>query len=299
VNDDFHHSAMVALTGRNEAYYTDYDGTPQELVAAAKYGFLYQGQRYAWQRQPRGRSAFDLPSYTFVNFLQNHDQVANSASGLRAGALTSPGKMRALTALLFLTPGTPMLFQGQEFGSSSPFLFFSDHNQEITELVRAGRAEFLRQFWSIRRAMPALELADPADPATFERCKLDLSERVKNRHIYALHKDLITLRKGDPVFQRAARRLDGAVLGARTFLLRFFGEESGDRLVLINLNIDFQPRIVPEPLIAPPAGKAWKVLLSTEDPRYGGGGVCIPEHKGKWRVPAESATVLAAEEKAS
>ncbi|MBV9152759.1 MAG: malto-oligosyltrehalose trehalohydrolase, partial [Alphaproteobacteria bacterium] len=77
-NDDFHHSAMVALTGRREAYYSDYRGRPNEFVAAAKYGFLYQGQRYIWQKKPRGTPALDLPAEAFVVFLQNHDQIANS-----------------------------------------------------------------------------------------------------------------------------------------------------------------------------------------------------------------------------
>ena len=91
-NDDFHHSAMVALTGRREAYYSDYRGRPREFVAAAKYGFLYQGQHYPWQRKARGTPALDLPAEWFVVFLQNHDQVANSGTGQRGHALTSPGR---------------------------------------------------------------------------------------------------------------------------------------------------------------------------------------------------------------
>jgi maltooligosyltrehalose trehalohydrolase len=83
-NDDFHHSAMVAMTGRNEAYYSDYHGTPQELISALKYGWLYQGQYYTWQQKRRGTPALDLQPGVFVTFLQNHDQIANSARGLRA-----------------------------------------------------------------------------------------------------------------------------------------------------------------------------------------------------------------------
>src|SRR6185436_16795891 len=113
-NDDFHHSAMVALIGRNEAYYTDTLGRPQEFISAAKWGYLYQGQNYSWQKKRRGTPAFDLPPTAFVHFLQNHDQVANSGFGLRAHLLTSPGQLRAMTALLLLMPQTPMLFQGQE-----------------------------------------------------------------------------------------------------------------------------------------------------------------------------------------
>ena len=126
-NDDLHHSAVVALTGKNEAYYTDYNGTPQEFISAAKWGYLYQGQRYKWQRGRRGTPALDLPPAVFVNFIENHDQVANSAHGHRLHQMTSPGRYRAMTAYLLLAPGTPMLFQGQEFASSAPFHFFADH----------------------------------------------------------------------------------------------------------------------------------------------------------------------------
>jgi len=122
-NDDFHHSATVAATAHNEAYYTDYRGTPQELISSVKRGYLYQGQRYKWQKKRRGTASLGLPYGTFVNFLQNHDQVANSASGARLHQLTSPGKYRALTAFLLLTPATPMLLQGQEFGQHSVSLF--------------------------------------------------------------------------------------------------------------------------------------------------------------------------------
>jgi maltooligosyltrehalose trehalohydrolase len=86
-NDDFHHSGMVALTGRREAYYTDYRGTPQEFVSMAKYGYLYQGQWYKWQQKRRGTPAFGLPPAAFVTFVQNHDQVANSARGVRHTAV--------------------------------------------------------------------------------------------------------------------------------------------------------------------------------------------------------------------
>ena len=120
-NDDFHHTAMVALTGKTDAYYSDYGGRPQEFVSAIKYGYLYQGQWYRWQKKRRGTLSLQSPRRAMVNFIQNHDQVANSATGLRVSALSSPGLLRALTALTLLAPGTPMLFQGQEFASSSPF----------------------------------------------------------------------------------------------------------------------------------------------------------------------------------
>ena len=125
-NDDFHHSAMVGLTGKNVGYFSDYSGKPQELISAAKYGFLYQGQALSWQKVLRGTPTFGVPTEAFVCFTENHDQIANTGTGDRPRFQTSPGRYRAITALLLLGPWTPLLFQGQEFGASSPFLFFAD-----------------------------------------------------------------------------------------------------------------------------------------------------------------------------
>jgi maltooligosyltrehalose trehalohydrolase len=293
-NDDFHHSATVALTGHNEAYYTDYLGTPQEFISAAKYGYLYQGQWYRWQRQRRGTPGLRLPPWAFINFLQNHDQVANSGLGLRCHQLTSPGRYRALTALLLLSPGTPMLFQGQEFAASAPFHYFADHQPELAELVRRGRAESLMQFRSL--ALPGSQalLAEPSDPQTFARCKLDQSERARHAGPSALHRDLLQLRRHDPLFRAPRPRgVDGAVLGQQAFVLRFFGDEEGDdRLLLINLGRDLHLDPAPEPLLAPPSGKRWQVRWSSEDPRYGSSGTAPPETEVGWRVPGEAAVVL-------
>ena len=176
-NDDFHHSAMVALTGRREAYYTDYRGRPNEFIGAAKYGFLYQGQRYVWQKKPRGTPALDLPAESFIVFLQNHDQVANSIAGQRLHALTSPGRWRAMTAHLLLMPGIPMLFQGQEFAASNPFLYFADHRPGLDRAVRRGRREFLGQFPSIAAPEVSDRLADPSEAESFRRSALDPAER--------------------------------------------------------------------------------------------------------------------------
>jgi len=290
-NDDFHHSARVALTGRREAYYTDYGGTARELVAAAKWGYLYQGQHYAWQRQRRGTPTLGIESSRFVAYLQNHDQVANSASGLRLHALTSPGQLRAMTALLLLGPWTPLLFQGQEFASSGPFLYFADHAGGLAPAVRQGRAEFLAQFPSIAAGLLD-QLADPGDRATFERCKLDTGEREMHADALALHRDLLTLRRTDPVIGTGAP-LDGATLADDALVLRYFSAADGDRLLVVNLGHQRDLTIVPEPLLAPPEGMRWAVVWSSEEPRYGGGGVLAPETDAGWRLSAESAVLLA------
>jgi maltooligosyltrehalose trehalohydrolase len=293
-NDDFHHSAMVALTGRNEAYYSDYKGAPQEFVSSAKYGFLYQGQRYKWQRRRRGTPTFGLAPQTFVNFIQNHDQIANSARGLRAHRQTSPARLRAMTALTLLLPGTPMLFMGQEFASSAPFHYFADHGAELAEKVRRGRAEFLAQFRSIATRETRTRLPDPADPATFERCKLDLSERESHREIYEMHRDLLKLRRDDAVFSaQEPRGLDGAVLGAEAFVLRFFGRDGDDRLLVVNLGPDLGLNPAPEPLLAPPPGKVWRTVWSSEAYVYGGAGTPPLETGNNWCIPAEASVALA------
>jgi maltooligosyltrehalose trehalohydrolase len=292
-NDDFHHTAVVALTGHNEAYYSDYHGTPQELVSALKRGYLYQGQHYAWQKQRRGTPTLGLPPAAFVHFLENHDQVANSFRGSRRHQQGSPGRHRALTAVLLLGPATPMLFQGQEFSASAPFLYFADHQPELAMAVRKGRGEFLTQFPSLASPETQALLPDPADPATFERCKLDFSERERHAPAYALHRDLLALRRADPVF--SAQRpggFDGAVLGPEAFALRFFGEAGDDRLLLVNLGPDLDRRSVPEPLVAPPAGTRWAVRWSSEDPRYGGCGSLPVDTAERWRLPGHAAFVL-------
>jgi maltooligosyltrehalose trehalohydrolase len=235
-NDDFHHSAMVALTGHNEGYYGDYYGTAQEFISALKWGYLYQGQWYTWQQQRRGTPTFGLKPATFVTFIQNHDQIANSGRGLRCHQLTSPGRYRAMTALMLLGPGTPMLFQGQEFGASSPFFYFADHNAELAPLVRHGRAEFLSQFPSLARPEMQSRLPNPGDPRSFEQSKLDFSERQQHAETYALHRDLLTLRRQDPILRsQRPGGIDGAVLGPQAFVLRFFAEDGHDRLLVVNL----------------------------------------------------------------
>ena len=290
-NDDFHHSAMVALTGSREAYFADYLGSPQELLSCLKYGFLYQGQWYSWQKQRRGTSTLGSIPAAMVTFLQNHDQIANSGRGWRIDRLCSYGHYKAMTAVCLLGPGTPMLFQGQEFAASSPFLFFADHNEELAKRVRAGRAEFLQQWRSL--ATGQLKFDDPCSRETFERCKLDLSEREKHAETYALHRDLLKLRKSETVFSRQDRQFDGAILGPEAFTVRFFSEGyRDDRLLVVNLGEDLHLNPAPEPLLGPPQNTQWEVQWSTEDPRYGGNGTPPLDSERNWIIPAHAAVVL-------
>jgi maltooligosyltrehalose trehalohydrolase len=293
-NDDLHHSAFVALTGRREAYCTDYFGAPQEFISAAKYGYLFQGQPYLWQQAPRGRPTFGLPPEAFICFIENHDQVSNTLAGRRVRFETSPGRYHAMTALLLLGPWTPLLFQGQEFGTSKPFLYFSDVGDDtLREAVRKGRFEFLSQFPSLAGPQTQKQLPVPSDPDSFTRCKLDFSEREKNRQLYDLHIDLMKLRREDSrLREQRIGGVDGAVLGPRSFVLRYFSEKNDDRLLMVNLGGTQFLEPMPEPLLAPPVGFEWATLWSSESERYGGPGAVALPTQDPWTLPAEAAIVL-------
>jgi maltooligosyltrehalose trehalohydrolase len=295
-NDDFHHSAIVALRGRNDAYYEDHFGVAQEFVSSAKHGFLFQGQRYAHQDKRRGQPALDIPPQHFVTFIENHDQIANSGRGRRLVETASPSQLRVMTALLLLGPGTPMLFQGQEFGSTRPFLYFADHKPELARQVEKGRLDFLSQFESLASPEMRERLCPPQARETFAKCKLDWGEAERRHEWLALHRDLIRLRQDDDVISGRTRvGLDGSVLGEDAFLLRYFGKGGDDRLLLFNLGRDVRRRSIPDPLVAPPAGRSWTRLWGSEHPDYGGEGLTSIERPDGWVIPGESAWVLAAQ----
>jgi maltooligosyltrehalose trehalohydrolase len=293
-NDDFHHAARVAATGRAEAYYCDYQGTPQELVSAVKWGFLFQGQVNKWQQKRRGTCAFGVPAMRFVTYLENHDQVANSARGNRLKTITSPGRYRSLMGLMLLSPQTPMLFQGQELGSESPFLYFSAHHDDLAKLVREGRRQELAGFRST--TLPELReyLADPDARSTFEASKLVEPDDYREAADFRLIHDLLKLRREDPIFRaQDATRIHGAVIGPEAFVLRYFGESSDCRLILVNLGRDLYPAANTEPLLAPPPGMGWSVVWFSEHPRYGGSGIPPLDADQPWRAPGHSALVMA------
>jgi maltooligosyltrehalose trehalohydrolase len=296
-NEDWHHSAFVALTGRREAYFSDYRGTAGELASMARHNLLYQGQWYSWQRHRRGGLAFGLPAAHFVSFLENHDQIANTGLGWRLFHLADRAKWRTFTALLFAGPQLPMLFQGQEFASSSPFVYFADHEGELAEAVRKGRLEFMSQFPGL--AVPEMQqtLDDPADEAAFDKCKLAREEDLyPNRWSISLHKDLLQLRASDPVLSRLGTTdvlVDASSPAELLLLIRYVSGE-GSRLIVANLGPDLYFPLN-DPLVAAQPGRKWKLLWSSEFPRYGGGGTLPFPDDAPWVVRGCSATILADE----
>ena len=205
---------------------------------------------------------------------------------------TSPGRYRALTTLLLLSPATPMLFMGQEFAASSPFLYFADQERQIAHLVREGRWEFLRNFSRIAGIANPKWLADPADPTTFLKSKLNWDECDRNSDTIALHRDLMRMRREDPTFARQdGANLYGAVIGPEAFLLRWLYNTADDRLILVNLGRDLNWSPAAEPLLAPPPQTTWLTSWSSEEPEYGGAGTRAADSKDLV-IPGNSATVL-------
>jgi len=294
--EDWHHSAFVALTGRREAYFTDYQGTAPEFASMARHGFLYQGQWYSWHTAPRGHDALKLTADAYVKFLENHDQVANTGTGERLFHVVDRARWRALTALLILGPGLPLIFQGQEFGSSKPFTYFADHHGELGDAVRSGRLEFLKQFPGFANHAMSDRLPDPADEQSYRACKLSDDERRVNTTSRKLFRDLVHLRRFDPVLERLGTddlQIEASAPTDAVLLIRYLAN-TGHRLLVVNLADDHLSPMN-DPLFAPPPRTRWTALWSSEHPDYGGAGAVAFAQAGRWLIRANSATLLTAD----
>ncbi len=201
-SDDFHHALHAALTGETSGYYADY-GSVADVARCLRMVFVNPGGYSPFRRRRHGRPVGDLPATSFLGYLQNHDQVGNRAQGERSAALVSTGRLQIAAALVLLGPFVPMLFAGEEWAASTPFQYFTDHQDaELGRLVSEGRRrEFASFGWD-----PA-DIPDPQDPATFERSKLRWSELDDEPHATMLrwHRDLIGLRSSMPALRDGDR----------------------------------------------------------------------------------------------
>jgi maltooligosyltrehalose trehalohydrolase len=207
-NDDYHHAWHVLLTGETQGYYTDYRQSPAgDLARALASGFVYQGEvSEFWGGQPRGEPSGKLAPSTFVNFLQNHDQIGNRPLGDRLESLAEPNSIEAGLAVTLLAPMIPMLFMGEEWGSKVPFPFFCGFEGELAEAVRNGR----RQEYGWAYAKYGDEVPDPLDPETFRSAILDwpsCATPAGDKRL-TLVRELLTTRRREIV-----PRLAGAVFG--------------------------------------------------------------------------------------
>jgi maltooligosyltrehalose trehalohydrolase len=228
-----------------------------------------------------------------VHFLENHDQVANTDRGRRLVDLARPADLRAMTALLLLLPAMPMLFQGQEFGSRRPFVYFADHQAPLRDHVAKGRREFLDQFERLRDPAVAAARAAPHEAASFRQCQLHRDPHDADQAAWrALHRDLLGLRCDRPRCN-GAHVLDGAAPDATLLLLRYFGDNDADWLLLFNAGADRDVASLSEPLIAPPAGRTWQPRWSSEAFMYGGQGE-MSWSPGRWPVSGHALVVMQA-----
>jgi maltooligosyltrehalose trehalohydrolase len=197
-DDDFHHALHTVLTGERGGYYGDF-GQLSQLAKVFTEAYVYDGAFSEVRQRAHGRPAPDLPGWSFVVCLQNHDQVGNRAFGERTSHLLGPGQLRVGAALVLLSPFVPMLFQGEEWGASTPFLYFTDHRDpELGRAVTEGR----RQEHSDPSGTGGAhqEAPDPQALETFTKSKLDWSEKEREpfARLLAWYRDLIALRKGEP-----------------------------------------------------------------------------------------------------
>ena len=241
-NDDVHHCLHVALTGERDGYYEDYVQEPVGLLGRAlTRGFAYQGEPSAFRAgRTRGAPSGGLELSSFVNFLQNHDQIGNRAFGERITAIANPQAVRAATAVLLLAPSPPMLFMGQEWGASSPFLFFCDFDASLANLVTEGRRNEFARFERFSDPKLRATIPDPSMRETFVRSKLDWDEpsREPHRALLELHRELLRIRRAevDPRLHRLSGR-DAwyEMRGSRALFARWMHAEGSGLVLEANL----------------------------------------------------------------
>ena len=250
--DDFHHQLRVTMTGERDGYYGAYTPGVGDIVRTVHGGWLYQGQRMPGDYgKPRGKPAAALPASAFVYCIQNHDQVGNRALGDRLNHAVSIEEYALASAVLLFLPMTPLLFMGQEWAATSPFLFFTDHDSELGARISTGRRDEFCHFRSFADPEALALIPDPQDPAPCARSLLRWPERDGGEHSETLdlYRALLRLRREDPVLRSSPRgNLSARAHGDVLVIAR--SSEDGQRILLAN----FGTRTVP---FASMAGESW------------------------------------------
>ncbi|HXE73150.1 MAG TPA: DUF3459 domain-containing protein, partial [Candidatus Nitrosotenuis sp.] len=218
--DDFHHQMRVHLTREREGYYADFTGRIEDLAETLRGGWFYRGQVSPRSGLPRGTDPLPLPPEAFVVCLQNHDQVGNRALGDRLHHSLPLAAWRAASTLLLSLPYTPLLFMGQEWAASTPFLFFTDHHPRLGPRITAGRRQEFRHFSAFSDPRVRQRIPDPQDPATFVRSRLDWSEADRPPHAgtLRLYRRLLALRRQE-MGDQSRGSYSVEVLGPHSLLL--------------------------------------------------------------------------------
>ena len=256
--DDLHYQLGLAFAGDLGAFAEDFTASTKEIAATLERGWHYEGQVSPRLGRARGTKVDGIAAPQIVIFIQNHDQVGNRPRGDRLAQRVSPAAFRAMSALLLLAPYTPLIFMGQEWNATSPFFYFTDHQGELGRQVTEGRRRDLGA-----SGLPgATETPDPQAEATFHRSRLDWSERELPEHagVLALYRELLRLRAAHPALRERARGSFAArPLGDDALLLDRCG---GGRCLTVLVNVRGR--------LAHAVGRRRRVLLATEEPRFGG-----------------------------
>jgi maltooligosyltrehalose trehalohydrolase len=267
-SDDFHHALHALLTGESAGYYEDFDRVG-DLATAYREGFVYSGRYSAYRRRRHGNSSRHLAGRQFVVFAQNHDQVGNRLLGDRLSRLVSFEALKLSAAAVLLSPFVPLLFMGEEYGESAPFLYFTSHGDAgLIEAVRTGRQEEFATFrWQG-------EIPDPQDESTFMRSKLDweLREKDLNRVLLEFYRELIRIRKSLPALARLSKQdLEATVREEQKVLMVHRWREQDQIVEIMNFSSS------PVKTILPVRAGRWTKLLDSSDPRWGGKGGAAPQ----------------------
>ncbi|HEY7944519.1 MAG TPA: malto-oligosyltrehalose trehalohydrolase [Casimicrobiaceae bacterium] len=252
-NDDIHHSLHAILTGERDGYYADYADAPLEhLGRCLTEGFAYQGEHSAFRGRSRGSATAALPLEAFVSFLQNHDQVGNRAFGERLAMLADPAALAAAVAIVLLAPSPPLLFMGEEFGATTPFLYFCDFDPTLAAAVRAGRVREFARFARFCDAADPAAIPDPQAPETFARSKLDWAGSALPPHARCLarYRELLGIRQRVVAPMLAALdppRCGFEVTGTKSLAVHWAGRDGATLWLLANLGGAADDRPSPPP----------------------------------------------------
>ena len=277
--DDFHHQLRVTLTGERDGYYGQYRPGVEDLARTIERGWLFEGQANPSGALPRGKNADELPAAAFVYCIQNHDQIGNRALGTRLNHELGLDAYRLASTLLLFLPMTPLLFMGQEWAASSPFLFFTDHDEELGAQITAGRRREFSAFASFSNEAKRALIPDPQTHSTFSRSRLiwDELERQPHASVLRSYRELLALRRSDPVLARPCPRAQLAAQGSEQLLaVRRCAPELGQARVLL---ANFGPTPIPI------AGLPWSDSFRSAVLRVGEGDISL--------VPPLGAVILA------
>jgi maltooligosyltrehalose trehalohydrolase len=263
--DDFHHKVRVALAGDNEGYYRDYTGSMSSLARTLNQGWHFTGQYSSYLQKHRGTDPAGIPPRRFVFCIQNHDQIGNRALGERLHHQIDLAAYRAASVLLLCAPATPLLFMGQEWAATAPFLYFTNHPEELGRLVTEGRRREFRHFSAFTDAAARERIPDPQAPTTFAASRLDWSEASHEPHASTLrlYRRLLALRRQEPAIGH--ERFAAFALTESTLLLRQDAEEGPSLVAIVQMNGSAEIRLTGHESLAGLDLQLWQLLFTTED----------------------------------